>query len=202
MPATAQPVKLLRANPVDGHKDGKLHCLNEADWWAQVDGVVFIVENRDGVCSVTPDLDLLHRLASRNDTYGPEFHAAVMAWLSSAEYDNASATVVTLRRARATLADIVTGPGWPAARDAYRALLDWARGECWFETILLAADFPGLLDSPWLFDDLNTLVDFVLGCERYEPGIYLFTGTYTGADDDAGTFDGTVTITPMTRAAP
>lgn len=127
---TDQPIRLRRTNPVDGHRDSKLHCLNEADWWAEHDGVVFIVENRAGVCSITPDLDLLHRLAGRHETYDGDFHRAVMAWLGSVEYEATSAIAYTLRAARGELAGIVTGPGWPAGRDAYRALLAWARGEC------------------------------------------------------------------------
>lgn len=133
MPAADAPIRLRRTNPVDGHKDGKLHCLNEADWWAEIDGVVFILENRGGVCPVTPDLDLLRRLADKNLTHGAqwqEHHKAVMAWLGSAEYNAAAAICCTLRKARAELAAIATGPDWPAARDAYRALLAWAFNKC------------------------------------------------------------------------
>lgn len=125
----AADIRLRRTNPADGHRDGKLHCLNEADWWTEHDDAVFIIENRDGVCAITLDMDLLHRLATRHNTYSPEFHKAIMAWLDSAEYDNAAAVVVTLRSARTAVADILNSPTWPASRDAYRALLAWARGD-------------------------------------------------------------------------
>lgn len=85
----------------------------------------------------------------------------------------------------------------PEAERAYTGTVLFAASE-WGETVLLASDFPGLPDSPWLFDDLNSLVDFVITRERLDAGIYLFTGTYIKPNDEPGTFDGAITVTSMT----
>lgn len=123
-------MRMYRKNPVDGQTDGLKYAINQADWWTYIDGLPFIIENRDGVCFVSPDLDLLWRLADRNvDVYGPrrlEFHAAVRSWVESDAYGQAATLAFRLKRVEEEVTKLTATPEWPAARDAYRALLECA----------------------------------------------------------------------------
>lgn len=121
------PLRLTRTNPVDGQRDGKTGCIGDANWWALIDGVPFMVENEGGVCMIAPDMDLLLRQSRQLPSkQSRKLNVAILAWLDSVEYDTASACVFRLHAARVWLAEVTDLPGWPAARGEHQPPADTA----------------------------------------------------------------------------
>lgn len=76
----------------------------------------------------------------------------------------------------------------PSIRKKYRGSIVFAHS-AYGQHVLIKADFPGLPDSPWLFEHLNGFV-----CERdTEPGkVYRFEGTYMVFKNGSPSFSGKV----------
>lgn len=125
-------VVLSKRNPVDGTPNPY-----RTRWWEH-DGVVFVIESDrlDGIWIMSPDIDLLFRLADRH-LWGEArlaFSSQMSAYVKGG-YAGVSSfgtggwgVAVRLADVRTQLATLVTSPAWPAIRDAYLALLAEARG--------------------------------------------------------------------------
>lgn len=62
----------------------------------------------------------------------------------------------------------------PKAEQVYTGTIVWAHG-AYGDLVAIAADFAGLDDSPWLYEDIE---DFLIGQESTRGTVYRFEGTY------------------------
>jgi hypothetical protein len=98
------------------------------------------------------------------------------------------------RRAAAEVAGQTWGHLAPRVREPYRGWLLFAYSAYEGSAVLLDAEWDGLDDSPWLYEDMQEFIrrPAVGGGERCVPGgVYRFEGTYTKRKNGRAQFRGT-----------